>query len=258
MAVSRTAARGHVEQIWLLNRRTGSRRELFREPRREGAPPLLEGFSPDGRWLLFWKDFYASGSMLADGVPFLALPLAGGRPRLVTSELHYGDYLSWCGGRLDFVLNRRGRFVTSGDGLGQAGPPGWRTRTLLPANGSTSWGAFSCGPGGTLAVAAGPANGDEPFGNERRSIWLVRGRTARQLKSTLPPRGRSDEWPNWSAGGRWLLFVRTRWNGHVYAGRLYAADLRTGRLVGSIASVGATSNYYGHYGWSSQLFWHRP
>ena len=35
-------------------------------------------------------------------------------------------------------------------------------------------------------------------------------------------------------------------------------DLSRNQLLGPIASVGATSNYYGYYGWSSQLSWHRP
>lgn len=259
LAVSRTAERGHIEAIWLVDLSSGSRRVLFREPGQEGAPPLLEGFSPDGRWLLFWQDLYGSASMLADGVPLLAVPVAGGRPRLVNRELYYDDYVSWCGGRLTFVLDRGGRSVTLGDGLAQSSPPGWgATRTLLPSRGPVSWGAFSCGPDGALAVAAGPSNGDEPFGHEHRSLWLVRGKTPRRLAASTPARGASDEWPSWSADGRWLLFVRTRWNGHGWPGSLYALRLATGKLVGPIAKVGETENYYGHYGWASQLAWHRP
>lgn len=258
LAVSRTARRAHVEEIWLVDLATGSRRELFREPRRQGAPPLLQSMSPNGRWLLFWKDLDASASLLADGVPLLALPVAGGRPRYVTSELYYDDFVSWCGGRLVYVLNRKGRFVTQGDGIASADPPSWRPTTLLPANGSMSWASFSCSRAGTLAVAAGPRSEDEPFGHEHRSIWLVHGRKASVVPAARPPRGASDEWPSWSADGSWLLFVRTRWNGHGWPGSLYAVDLATGKLVGPIANVGTTSNYYGHYGWSTQLSWHRP
>jgi Tol biopolymer transport system component len=259
LAISRTADRGRIEEIWLLDLATGSRRELFREPRREGAPPLLDGFSPDDRWLLFWKDVDASASALADGVPLLALPVAGGRPRIVTKgELYFRDFLGWCGGSLVHVTDHGGRAVTQGDGIAVSTPPGWQSRMLLRAGGRTSWTSFSCGPAETLAVAAGPSNDDEPFGQEQRSIWLVHGAKSSVLAPTHPPRGMTDEWPSWSVNGKWLLFVRTRLSGHSWPGSLFALDLASRELVGPIARVGATENYYGHYAWTSQLSWHRP
>lgn len=259
LAVSRTADRGHVEAIWVFDLGTGARRELFSEPRREGAPLLLQGFSPGGRWLLFWQDPYSSASLLADGTPLLAIPVAGGRPRLVTSELYYEDYVSWCGGRLVYVVNHGGREVTDGDGIAVASPPSWRSRTLLPDAGRTSWTSFACSRAGVLAVAAGPSNADMArFGHEHRSIWLVHGRSAVREAKTVPPRHETDEWPSWSSNGKWLLFVRTGWAGGGWHGSLYALDRSSNRLLGPIASVGATENYYGYYGWSSQLSWHRP
>jgi hypothetical protein len=68
----------------------------------------------------------------------------------------------------------------------------------------------------------------------------------------------TDEWPSWSVNGKWLLFVRTRLSGHSWPGSLFALDLASRELVGPIARVGATENYYGHYAWTSQLSWHRP
>lgn len=259
LAVSRTAERGRVEEVWLLHLDTGLREELFREPRREGAPLLLQGFSAGGRWLLFWKDPYASASMLADGVPLLALPVRGERPLRVTGELYHDDYASWCDGKLFYVIDHGGREVTDGDGLAEAGPPSWRSATVLPDAGRTSWTSFGCSRTGTLAVAAGPSSANMArFGHERRSIWLVHGRSATRLSGSVPPRHESDEWPRWSSDGRWLLFVRTRWTGRTWQGKLEAYDLSRNQLLGPIASVGATSNYYGYYGWSSQLSWHRP
>jgi hypothetical protein len=250
VAVSRTA--GHHEEIWLVDLATGSRQELFREPPREGAPLLLQGFSPDGHWLLFWKDMFASASLLADGVPLYALPVAGGTPRLITrNELLYSGFLTWCGNRLVYVLDHGGRWVAT------AAPPAWSSQVLLPAAGSTSWTSFGCRPGesGQLVVAAGPSSEDTPFGHEHRSLWLVDGTRAELLKATTPAPGATDEWPSWSADGRWLLFVRTKsLGGH---GELYALNVSRGRLLGPIASVGHAGNYYGHYGWASQLSWHR-
>src|SRR5207249_427407 len=40
------------QEIWLVDLRSGRRRELFHLPKPELAPALLYGFSPDGRWLL--------------------------------------------------------------------------------------------------------------------------------------------------------------------------------------------------------------
>jgi Tol biopolymer transport system component len=259
LAVSRTDDRGRVEEVWLIDLPGGSRRALFREPSREGAPLLLQGFSPNGRWLLFWKDPYSSASILADGVPLLAIAVVGGSPRIVAKgELHYRDFLGWCGGSLAYVTDHGGRVVTHGDGIAVAAPAGWRSRTILPAGGSTSWTSLSCDSSGTLAVAAGPSSDDEPFGHEHRSIWLVRGRTATHLAKTTPPPHRSDEWPSWSADGRWLLFVRSRFDGRGWMGSLFAFEPATGKLLGPIARVGATQNYYGHYDWASQISWHRP
>jgi hypothetical protein len=258
LAVSRMAARDRINEIWLLDLETGSRRELFREPRREGAPALLQGFSPHGSWLLFWKDLYASASVLADGVPLLALPVTGGRPHTVAKELYFRDFLGWCGGSLAYVTDYGGRAVTQGDGIALTAPPNWQSRTILRAAGRTSWTSFSCGPAGALAIAAGPSSDNEPFGHERRSIWLVRGTKAFVLTGTRPPRGTSDEWPSWSADGRWILFVRTRFGGRSWPGSLFAFDRVSGQLVGPIARVGATENYYGHYAWASQISWHRP
>ncbi len=72
----------------------------------------------------------------------------------------------------------------------------------------------------------------------------------------------SDELPMWSRDGRWILFVRTRFvhprrNVAHGNGILYALDPFGGNLIGPIANVGASGNYYGAYGWPYQLDWHR-
>jgi hypothetical protein len=80
---------------------------------------------------------------------------------------------------------------------------------------------------------------------------------ARRIAAAVPPRGGTDELPMWSADGRWLLFIRTRPQGISGEGALYALDLSRHRLVGPIAQVGFTGNFYGTYGWASQLSWYR-
>jgi WD40 repeat protein len=83
------------------------------------------------------------------------------------------------------------------------------------------------------------------------------GATPRRLTQTNPPAGDTDELPMWSGDGRWILFVRTKPAGISAGGTLYALDPFGGNLVGPIASIGRTGNYYGSYNWPFQLDWHR-
>jgi hypothetical protein len=252
------------QEIWLVDIASGARRELFHLGAKELAPAWLEGFSPDGRWLLFWEDIQNSASIAADGIPLVALPVAGGEPVTITKgELHYRDFLTWCGDRLVYVIDHGGRLVTEGDGIAAASPPDWRRQTILPAGGKTSWNAVACraGGGASLAVAAGPSssrNMNIPWGSEHRSLWLLRparGATPQQLVASA---GASDDLPQWSADGRWLLFVRTKTHGsYIGHGSLYAYDSSPGELVGPVAPIGAAGSYYGYYGWENLLDWHR-
>jgi hypothetical protein len=256
------------QEIWLIDVATGARHELFHLAPKQIAPAVLDGFSPDGRWLLFWEDSYDSSSLAADGLPFLALRVTGGRPvTIARMELAGQTRPTWCGGSLVYGIDHGGRQVTEGDGLAVASPPAWRPRTLLRAGGRTSWTTAACPTsaaaargGGGLVVAGGPTNGDSPFGKEHRSLWLGSASRASKpavLRQSVPPRGQTDELPMWSGDGRWILFVRTKPGGVSGRGALYALDPFGGNLVGPIAPLGKTGNYYGAYGWSSQIDWHR-
>jgi dipeptidyl aminopeptidase/acylaminoacyl peptidase len=249
------------QQIWLVDVSTGARRLLYRLPEGALAPAWLQGFSPDGRWLLFWEDSFNSASLAADGLPLLALPLAGGTPIRIADELHYRDYVTWCGNSLVYVVDRGGRQVTLGDGIAIASPPSWRSQTILAGGGRTSWTSVACKSGSGLVVAGGPRTENEPFGQEHRSLWMVAPSpraTPQRLSQTVPPKGETDELPMWSGDGRWILFVRTKQTGDAVHGKLYALDPFGGNLVGPIAAVGSTGNYYGAYGWPNQLAYFHP
>jgi len=256
------------QEIWLIDVATGRRRELFHLGPKQVAPAVLQGFSPDGRWLLFWEDSYNSASLAADGLPFLAVRVTGGRPVTIAPyQLGKSTFLAWCGGSLVYVIDHGGREVTEGDGIAITSPPAWRSKTILPAGGKTSWNSVACPTaaaaakgGGGLAIAGGPTNGDSPFGQEHRSLWLVSptpGAKPSRLSQTVAPKGQTDELPMWSRDGRWLLFVRTKPGGLSGRGSLYALDPFGGNLVGPIADVGTTGNSYGSYGWAGQIGWRR-
>jgi hypothetical protein len=255
------------QQIWLINLATGTRKMIFELPSWQLAPQWVQGFSPDGKWVLFWEDIQNSASMAADGLPLLAVPASGGKGIPISRLLHYSDVATWCNGSLVYVIDHNGRGVTLGDGLAVTKPPLWRSQTILPSGGKTSWTSVACPSaaaaakgGGGLVVAAGPSNADIPFGREHRSLWMVgpqAGARPQRLSQTVPPKGQTDELPMWSGDGRWILFVRTNPSGNSNRGQLYALDPFGGNLVGPIASIGSSANYYGSYSWPYQLDWHR-
>jgi dipeptidyl aminopeptidase/acylaminoacyl peptidase len=272
LAVSRSlylkAPAPYHQEIWLVDLHSGAKRILFRLRKPQLAPPWLSGFSPDGRWLLAWEDVQNSASLAADGLPLIALRAGGGKAVAVgKGTLVYSDFLSWCtGDLLAYVLDNGGRQVTLGDRIDLAGPaPRWPVVTAADpgARAQLSFVSPACSPPGqfSLAAAVGRATPDEPFGRERRAIWLLpyTGGNWRPLEAA-PPAGSSDELPSWSRDGRWLAFVRTTWTGRSGSGRLYLLELGArfnghARLVGPVADVGRTGNYYGHYDWAAALAW---
>jgi Tol biopolymer transport system component len=62
-----------------------------------------------------------------------------------------------------------------------------------------------------------------PWGSERRSLWLLTPKPGARPRRITQPLGVSDELPQWSRDGRWLLFVRTRTQrSYIGHGQLYA------------------------------------
>ncbi|HVU78678.1 MAG TPA: hypothetical protein VHC67_13945 [Gaiellaceae bacterium] len=265
LAVSRSTYRSYTQpppyhqEIWLVDLATGARRMVFAEPPRTLAPAMLQGFSPDGRRLLFFEDLDNGASLMADGLPLKAVDVRTGAVRRIgRGTLRDPGFTEWCGGSLLYVLNRGGRIVTLGDGLAAATPPRFDSRTILPAGGTTSWNSVACRPGGrSVAVAGGPVSDDSPFGQEHRSLWLAPLDGSPPVRLTRPPGRLTDELPQWSADGRWLLFVRTKPGGLPATGALYALDVGSRRLVGPIVRLGRTGDFYGTYGWPNQLAWYR-
>jgi len=249
-------------QLWVIDLATGARRLIYSEPSSLEGGFLDVGFAPDSRWVLFSVDPGGSADLPADGVPHYAAGVPAGGLHTIATFIGGND--AWCGGSLVYVIDNAGRFVTDGDGIATTSPPAWVSHAIVPAKGATSFSEFACRPGGggaaTLALAGGPSSQDSPFGREDRSLWLAPaspGARAQRLAASAPPRGDTDELPMWSANGHWLLFVRTRPSNISGQGTLEALDVSSGRLVGPIAAVGFTGNYYGTYGWSGQIAWYR-
>jgi hypothetical protein len=203
-------------------------------PLRGVQRPIVRGFDRQGR-VLWWSDLEGSASIAADG-----LPLYAGRTRLTTA-LPYADSVAGC--RAGLVVSAgTDRYSTHGKRLLLDGRD-------LSRDPSRSWVAPAC-RGDTIVAAAGRNTVPRRIGDEHRAIWQLRP-TRRQL--THPPAHTSDEDPQLLADGS-IVFVRTR----AYATRLNLYGLGTlmllrgGRLT-TLANVGRTSNYYGHYDWARQV-----
>jgi hypothetical protein len=86
-------------ELLTVNLRTGSVRTALR---RTGDYATLAGWSPNGRWLLYWPQSICSASLAADGFALYAVAAGGGAHpmRAVAHTLLYPDFLAWCAGRL--------------------------------------------------------------------------------------------------------------------------------------------------------------
>jgi len=222
------------------------------------------GWSPDGRWLLYWARSMCSASLSADGWPLAAAPVSGAHApvRAVSHMLLFPDYLTWCGGRL-IAASTPSRETQLKSKLVATGPPDWHQRTIAPGT-PLSWVSPTCAPSGSLlGAAAGRSSTNAGFGFQHRSVYLLwpGGHVLRRL-TTPPGANRSDEAPQFSRDGRWVLFVRTL---IVAVGTTnFSGDTlelvpaaRSGPAV-TIPITSFTSNdfsFYDHFSWPSEIAW---
>jgi hypothetical protein len=244
-----------TQAIWVVDRRgVGRRVWLEREdyraiPAGPPGPIWLAGWSPGGRWILFYIDPMGSGSIAADGLELQAVPARGGKPKNVVGMLAYRDYLTWCGSRL-VVAAGGSRIATENKRLVVASAPSWRPRELVhdPA---VAWASPACVPGGArFAVLTQEASHDPRFVHAHWSLWSF-GLDGSRRRLSSPPRGQADESPRWIARNA-LLFVRRTHDMH---GLLML--WRGGRIVGPFVDLGRDIGYYGHHDWWQAADWHR-
>jgi hypothetical protein len=199
------------------------------------GPIMLEGVSPDRKWVLYAIDPMGSASLAADGLQLRAVSVATGRSFPVAFGLLYDEYRTWCGGKL--VMTAGGdRISTHDKWLIATGPPDWRARVLVK-DPHVAFGALACADGKSVVVQSAPASGLNMNVHARWSIWRV-GLDGSRSRLTTPPRGASDESPRVAASV--VYFVRRGW--------LYA--LHVGRLL-RLPPV--TTGYYGHTAWPYQV-----
>jgi len=255
-AVNRSVCQTSIGELDTVDLRTGARTVAIRRP---GEFFTLAGFSPDGRWLLYWAATICSASLAADGWPLYAVPASGGAAvKVVGHMLLYDDFLSWCGTRL-IAAAGPDRQTNQGSRLISTAPPDWHARTLARP-GKLSWVSPACAPSGqALAAAAGPSSARAEFGIQHRSIWLLRaGSGARVRQLSLAPAGDlSDEAPRFSRDGRWVMFVRSRVVPNGSRDTLELVRVGGSAAVPILDFSSGDFSYYDHFDWPSEIDWYR-
>lgn len=244
-----------IEQIRVFDLATGSVRILYRGPRHKIAPPQVTQWSPDGRWVFFWPDFYNSASLAADGLPLIAVSAQTGQPVTVADTvLAYNNFLTWCGSSLVAAVGGD-RYVTDRKRVVLAAAPGWRPHALA-FDAARSWYEPACSPDGTRVAVVSTRSGTEPvFDTWDRSLWLLTpgGGSPEELLSTP---GFSYENPIWAADGTSVLVVRRQSKPTTRAGICLAPVERPGKCK-QIADLGQVG--FGYYGINTYaLDWYQP
>lgn len=198
--------------LWLVEVDGSGAREVFANADLVGYQSYLAGWTPDGNSLLYWEGRYMSASMMADGLPLMQVPLAGGKPTQVngTKTLVHPELLDW---------SRDGRLATVDGGYRNSwerkqiavAEPG-RLSILSDDGRSDLFPAWS--PDGRLiAFTSGPAAPGEPGGDPakqamaERHIWLMQPDGSGKLQISKDSSFR-DERPLWSADRSHILFGR--------------------------------------------------
>ena len=260
---------GRYAGLWRIRADGSEATELLNA----GAPAtyelILAGWSPDGSGILFWEDPQFSRSLLADGVPLLALPADGGVPvQLAETVLAYPDFVvpgptgtawlavivggyrgAWTNKVLHVVLTSTGEDVALTSPDLAASSPAWS-------------------PGGThLAYVVMPDEGDlaggeaARLGMMRRRIWVVsvaEESQPRQLTADLTYR---DERPLWSADGSHILFARMDAENRASLWLIPAAGGEPQQVVDELTPLPGPASgwfgYYGHIDWDQLFDWWR-
>lgn len=242
--------------IQVLDVATGKARTVLPEPDPTRAPEVA-GWSPDGRWILYWR-----APVGREGGPLDAVPSTGG-PWVNVFEpvLPYRDFVSSCGSGVALSAGG-GLNVTVGKQIVLSRPPDWAFHDLTD-DFSRSWFWPDCSPDGRWVAATDSYNQPESANHTiPRALWLLAsdGSSRRLL---VPGTKGALEFPRWSSDGTVIVVVRrsgNQWSspGSLLLVRVKPSSGRLVRLVGPLADLGSAPGPGGHQGWSEITDWYRP
>ena len=244
------------DRVAIIDVVDGAATTVYRVSPGTKAPPQVAGWSPDGRWVLFFSRFAGR-----TGVPLNTVPADGGDwVNVFDPVLPYDDFLSWCGRQL--ALSGGGdRSPSEGNQILLSGPPDWRYHNL--SNDFTrSWIWPACSPKGKwIAATATPNSAESPPGRGIRALWLLASDGTHRARLTGPGNF-AYEVARWSADGRFLLVVKRGLDpSSPGALLLFKVDPATGKAThapGPVARIGSAPGSDGHTDWSNTSDWYRP
>ncbi|MGI8827719.1 MAG: hypothetical protein ACR2JC_19220 [Chloroflexota bacterium] len=256
--LDRQSSRPPREQgLWRVTVDARVREQVYLNPDPGEINSHLAGWSPDGRYLLYWQSKQMSSSLEADGDPLAAIRVVAGHPsRIVPLMLTYRDFLDWSpnGSQLALIAGsgretwvRKRLVVTSLNGV---------LHPLSDAREAVTDPAWS--PDGRwIAVAGEPvtpaarASASIPRAIAGRRIWRIAADGSSRQVLTSPP-GFQDEHPLWSADGRSILFARIH-DGQAQLWLMRADGSGQHRVVDVLSPI--SSGYYGHLPWELAYDW---
>ena len=242
-------------EVVSLNATTNAVRTLYSGPKKDTVE--VAGWSPDGRWVVFFVERPDRTGAALDVAPSSA---SGGYHNVFDPVLPYADFLSWCGETLE-ASGGDDRFPSEGQQLLASSPSEWRTHNLS-ADFRSSWYWPACSPDGkAIAVTLSANHVEEPPGDGRRSLWLISADGDRRTR-LAGGSGKAYEAPRWSARGRFVLVVQRghdpKSEGELVLIQVNPKSGKAVRTVGSLATLPPPRNERGHLDWSSSFDWFQP
>ncbi len=258
---------GRLSSLWRIRADGRDARELVTSGAPETFGLLVLGWTFDDRWVLYVTNPMYSASLLADGAPLLAVPADGGEPLdLGVTVLPTAYPLAprpADGGQLAVV-----------DG---AGREAWTNKRLVVLAPSTGERVVLTGPdvavaapawspdGRCLASVSMPDVGHVGGGPPARAALMQRRIVIADVAGEALPRlladdpAYRDEFPRWSADGRFILFARldaadraSLWLASVDGG---APQRVVDELSPNRGPVSFWFGFYGNIGWQELFAW---
>jgi len=230
----------------------GAGKVLFSGPSKTRV--RIQGWSPDGKWVLFWD--LDPGATTG---PLDVAPISGaGYHNIFDPVPAYDDFLTWCGDTL-VASGGGGDIVSEGQQLLVSQAPGWQTHDLS-RDFRSSWIWPACSPKGQwIAVTVTPNHSEFPPGQGERRVELISTNGRKRVRLQLG--AGVFEVPQWSADGRTLLVIKRRldpkFGGTVELVRINPKNGKVLKTVTDVATLPSVKTPKGHTEWSSILDWYR-